>query len=144
MSYFVCGDSVRIFVCEDARQLNERKGMMMKTGTHVLFLIFAVSLNALHADESDTASVTARPVQIVTCDKLPEGLDFQVQPTGYKLGFQIYYLLEGENIVGIKTNSLKIDSMKTPDGVEISKTRNGNRTYAQGMFPEVSSFLRFF
>jgi hypothetical protein len=97
-----------------------------------------LAMGAVYAQEAGQPSVRARPVQIVSCDDLPARLDFKVKPMGYKPGFQIYYLLEGENLVGIKKDSLVLDFIKTASGSDISKHRNGKPAYEQGSFPKVS------
>jgi hypothetical protein len=64
-----------------------------------------------------------RPFQTISCDNVPEGLT----SGGYTPGFQISYVVEGQNIAGF--DSLVIETIKTPEGVDISKYWNGKPDY---------------
>lgn len=64
-----------------------------------------------------------RPFQVSWCDDVPEGLT----TWGYQPGFQISYLVEGQNIVAL--DSFVIETIKTPEGVDISKYWNGKPAY---------------
>jgi hypothetical protein len=72
----------------------------------------------------------------VSCGDLPEKLPFDVKPHGYKPGLQVYYLMEGQGIAGF--DSLEIDTIKTREGVEISKDPSGTPAYAAGPFPKAT------
>jgi len=90
---------------------------------------------SLYALGEPTFKVT--PIQTVACDDLPNNLSFKFKPFGYSKGFQVHYLIEGENLVAIKKESLKVEYIKGKDGKDISKLR-GKDTYKLGSFPKVS------
>jgi hypothetical protein len=85
--------------------------------------------NVLLGDEHAQPVLRARPIQIVSRDTLPEEMRRKLLLLS-EADFQIFYLLEGTNIAGV--DSLVIDTIKTPDGVDVSKDRNGRPTYALG------------
>jgi len=106
-------------------------------------MICAVTFGVFHAQETKNPSISVRPVQIITCDDLPSGLDFMTKPMGYKPGFQIYYLLEGENLIGIKSDSLVLDFINTASGADILKQRSGKPAYKLAPFPKTSEDGRY-
>ncbi len=93
------------------------------------------------AGENNPPTFRVRPIQIVVTDKQPRDLNLAFGLWCSDPGFQIRYLAEGQNIAGY--DSLEIESIKTPDGVDISGLRNGKRAYTvsyPGMQdPDVSS-----
>lgn len=106
----------------------------MKT-FNTTFLAIVLTLFTL---EGSAAPLTARPVQIVSCASMPDDVPFDVAPMSYNKGFEIFYLVEAENLAAFKDNSLTLTSMKTKDGKDISKTRTGKPSYEEGTFPKVS------
>jgi hypothetical protein len=48
----------------------------------------------------------------------------------YQPGFQVYYLVEGEDIAGF--GSVAVEAVTTPDGTDISRYRNGSPAYTTG------------
>jgi hypothetical protein len=87
---------------------------------------------------ADAPTVTCKPVMITTCAELPASIDFQTRPMGYELGVKIAYLVEGEDLIGFKDDSLSITSITTADGKDISKKRNGKVAWKQDSFPKTT------
>jgi hypothetical protein len=83
-------------------------------------------------------SFKIKAVQSVSSDDLPNGLPFKVKPFGYSQGFKIYYLIEGENLVKIKKDSLDLAYIKGADGKDISTMHGGKKAYRLGSFPKVT------
>jgi hypothetical protein len=88
--------------------------------------------------QTDDKPLTARPVQRVSCAVLPADMAFDVKPMGHEAGFEIYYLVEGEGLAGVKEDSLVVDAILTKDGKDISKSRTGRPAWEQGPWPKVS------
>lgn len=84
------------------------------------------------------SELSVRPIQMVSCATLPDGIAFDVKPMGHEAGFEIFYLVEGKNLIAIKEDSLILSAIKTKEGLDISKSRTGDPTYKQGPFPRVS------
>jgi hypothetical protein len=87
---------------------------------------------------ADAPTVTCKPVMITTCAELPASIDFHTRPMGYELGIKIAYLIEGEDLIGFKDESLSITSITTADGKDISKKRNGKAAWKQDSFPKTT------
>ena len=69
---------------------------------------------------------------------LPMGIEsIGYQANNHPVGFQIYYLAEGRDIV--RFDSLVIEAIKTPEGIDISKLSNGEPAYESGHFPLTSA-----
>lgn len=83
-------------------------------------------------------ALRARPVQIISCAPMPAEIGFELKPMGYDPGFEIFYLVEGNNLAGIKDDSLVMAGIRTPAGEELSKNRMGTSTCQLGPFPKVS------
>ena len=81
--------------------------------------------------------VKAEMVSLTVAKSLPSELPFQVKPHNHPEGFSVTYLLTGEGMTGINEKSLKLDSVKTSDGKELSKTRRGGANYKMGSFAKV-------
>jgi hypothetical protein len=109
----------------------------MKTTTCVELAILFFCCHAVLGADADSPALRIRPIQIVSCGGMPEGLPFNVQPPLYKPGLQVYYLLEGQGIAGF--DSLEIDAIKTREGVEISKDSSGMPAYEAGPFPKATA-----
>jgi hypothetical protein len=109
----------------------------MRTTVVVAAFVFGISLGLAVADGAE-AALHAKPIQIKSCDILPG----QVMPIAgfmqHQAGFEIVYLVEGADLVGVKSATLAIDSILTPDGRNIAKKRNGNRAYSLGSFPKAT------
>ncbi len=108
------------------------------TRTILLALATLVSLSA-----ADGPIITCKPVMITACAELPAAIDFQNRPMGYELGFKIAYLVEGEDLIGFKKDSLTITAITTADGKDLSKKRNGKASYQQGSFPKTTDDGKF-
>jgi hypothetical protein len=106
----------------------------MKTTTLAALAVLALTCHSVLAADAPRI----RPVQIVSCDTIPEGLAFDVKPMGYQPGFEIFYLVEGSDLAGIKPESLVIESIKSADGPDIAKKRNGKPACKLGPFPKAS------
>jgi hypothetical protein len=100
----------------------------------VVSLLLSVNLCGA---QSSNAPIKIHAIQLVSCASLPEGVD--IAPMGHKVGFELYYLVEGANLAGIKEDSLVMESIKTKENVELSKTPGGRPAYDLGSFPDVSS-----
>jgi hypothetical protein len=87
---------------------------------------------------AEPAALTARPIQIVSCDRLASELPFEAKPMGYEPGFQIFYAVTGEDLIGFKDDSLAVDGIKTADGKDLGKSRTGKPTWKMGSFPKVT------
>jgi hypothetical protein len=110
----------------------------MRTATFVAMLILAINVGAIFGEDASSTTLRAKPIQIVSCDVLPPEAVHLGGFMQHKPGFQIFYLIEGADLIGIKSESLSIDSVLTADGKDISKKRNGNPSYQQGSFPKAS------
>jgi hypothetical protein len=99
-------------------------------------VLFALASGILSAVDAPT--VTCKPVMITACAELPASIGFSDRPMGYDLGFKIAYLVEGEDLIGFKEDSLAITAITTADGKDISKKRNGKATWKQGSFPKTT------
>jgi hypothetical protein len=86
-------------------------------------------------------SFRIRPIQTISSDTVPEDLPFEVKPGPLRKGFTIYYLVEGKDIACF--DSLAIESIKTPQGADISRNRNGTPAYDTGAFPRTSTDGRY-
>jgi hypothetical protein len=102
----------------------------------VAVLVLSFCHSVLLGGEPAQPALRVKPIQIVSNETLPEKVPIEVAPMGFKSGFQISYLLEGQNLAGVR--SLTIDSIKTPDGTEISKDRSGAPAYELGPFSRTS------
>lgn len=99
----------------------------------LLILAFAGSIF------SEESSIMAKAIQITSCKPLPNGMDDSAKPFGYELGTKIFYIVEGEGLIGIlESNALKIEYIKDINGKDVSRKRNGKDDYELGSFPEAS------
>jgi hypothetical protein len=114
------------------------KGNTMKTISLAAVLFLTCSALLAGDESAKPGSLRAKPVQIVSCAEMPAGVGNAAAFLQHKVGFQIHYLIEGEDLIGIKPKSLVIDSITTPAGKDISKQRNGHTAYEQGSFPKAS------
>lgn len=106
--------------------------------TSILGIAFlTICCNMAFGADVDTPVMRARPIQVLSCGAAPEGLAFDIRPMGFRSGFEIYYLVEGQGIAGFE--SLSIDSIKTAQGSDISKSASGEPNYEAGPFPRRSA-----
>jgi hypothetical protein len=89
------------------------------------------------------ATVTIRPVQVVSLAEVPAGAPQDAKTVKFTKGFSVGYLIEGEDIIGIDKKSLVIEHILLPGGKDITKKRNGKDNFELGAFPEVSDDGRF-
>jgi len=113
----------------------------MKATTCVGLVILILGGRLVLAEEGGRPSMRVRPIQMTSWDNVPPGLGLPMsassyQPRGQQPGFQVSYLVEGQDIAGF--HSLTIETIKTPEGVDISKYRNGRPAYEAGAFPSTS------
>lgn len=93
----------------------------------------------LRGEDAKPAVFHAKPFRI-TSTGVVSG-EAMAAVTGFgqnKPGFEISYLIEGEDLIGVKKNSLEIKSIMTGRGKDISKKRNGKIAYDMGSFPKAS------
>jgi hypothetical protein len=95
-------------------------------GLVVLMMVSAVSA------EVPAAGLKIRPIQYISTDRIPDDLTLPID----RAGFQIRYLVEGEHLAAL--DSVEIDSIRTSDGVELSRPKNGKPTHRVGDSPMVS------
>lgn len=104
----------------------------------MLYLLTTCALVA-----ADGPTVTCKPVMITSCAELPASIGFHERPMGYELGFKIAYLVEGEDLIGFKEDSLAITAITTADGKNIATKRNGKPAWKQGSFPKTTDDGKF-
>lgn len=104
----------------------------------VLLMLATGSLAA-----ADGPVVTCKPVMITSCAELPASIGFQERPMGYELGVRIAYLVEGEDLIGFKDDSLAVTAITTADGKNIANKRNGKPAWKQGSFPKTTDDGKF-
>jgi hypothetical protein len=104
----------------------------------MLLILTACTLAA-----ADGPAVTCKPVMITSCAELPASIGFQERPMGYELGIKIAYLVEGEDLIGFKEDSLAITAITTADGKNIATKRNGKPAWKQGSFPKTTDDGKF-
>lgn len=105
------------------------------------FLLLALATATLSA--ADAPAFTCKPVMISAGAELPASIGFSDRPMGYELGCKIAYLVEGEDLIGFKKDSLLITSITTADGKDIATKRNGKPAWKQGSFPKTTDDGRF-
>jgi hypothetical protein len=103
--------------------------------------VCSLTTGMLAAAEGPT--ITCKPVMMTSCAELPASIDFQNRPMGYELGFKIVYLVEGEDLIGFKKDSLTIAAITTADGKNIAAKRNGKPSWKQGSFPKTTDDGKF-
>lgn len=104
-------------------------------------LMLALAAAVIPAAEATVAS--CKPVMISACAELPASIDFQNRPMGYELGFKIVYLVEGEDLIGFKKDSLVITTITGADGKDLAKKRNGKPSWKEGSFPKTTDDGKF-
>ena len=106
----------------------------MKTKACAAIVVAMISCNLAPGGDGGKPSMRVRPIQIISCDNLPSEMAIDAKPMGYQPGFQVFYLVEGQDIAGF--DSLAIESINTPEGVDIWKYRNGKPAYKVGVRAE--------
>jgi hypothetical protein len=105
----------------------------MKPTTRTAMLILALIASRAVGADSNPTPLEIRPIEITSWaahpDDLSVGLEAFLQGRNRRPGSQIVYLMTGKDLVGIKHDSLRIESVRTIDGAEISKKRNGEPAY---------------
>ena len=109
---------------------------MKPTATIGIVTLFLFS-TFVFGDDPEPPVLKVRPIHFVSSDTIPLEVDRRVLPTGLKRGFEIYYLVEGKEIAGFE--SLTLESIKTPKGVDLSRSWNGAPGYQAGPSPQVST-----
>jgi hypothetical protein len=104
----------------------------------ILALGLIISSAAFAAD-----ALKCRRIQTVSCDTISGELPFDVKPMSYEPGFTIYYLVEAQDLIGFKDDSLVIESIVGADGKDCSKKRNGSANYEMGSFPKCTEDGKF-
>ena len=104
----------------------------------LLLVLIASALTA-----ADAPVITCKPVMITACAELPASIGFQERPMGYELGVKISYLVEGQDLIGFKDESLMITAITTADGKNIANKRNGKPAWKQGSFPKTTDDGKF-
>jgi hypothetical protein len=92
---------------------------------------------------ADAPAFTCKPVMVTACGELPASIGFTDRPMGYELGFKVTYLIEGQDLIGFKEDSLQVSAITTADGKELAKKRNGKPAWKQGSFPKTTDDGRY-
>jgi hypothetical protein len=87
---------------------------------------------------ADATIPTCKPVMITAGSALPTTIGFGERPMGHMEGCKISYLVEGQDLIGFKKDSLTITSILGADGKDISQTRMGKKTWKMGHFPKTT------
>lgn len=69
---------------------------------------------------------------------LGDEVPFEVKPMGHEAGAEFSFLIRGENLVGIKDDSVDITTFTLGDGRQWARTRSGKPNWKQESFPKVS------
>lgn len=109
----------------------------MKTFRQILaaLLILVPALPALAQAPQGPA---IRLVQIRSAIPLPESIPFEAKPMGYEPGFELFYIVKGEGLAGVKKDSIVLDHIRTRDGTDLAAHSNGRPAYEMGSFPKAS------
>jgi hypothetical protein len=95
--------------------------------------------SAPQASAQGAASVAAAPIQYAFNLPKIEGLPMNLRPMGEdKIGCKITYLVAGNGITEIVSDSLKIESITSKDGKDISKNNRGRDAWSMDRFPRIS------
>lgn len=100
----------------------------------VPLLLAVLSSGALAAEPG----ITITPVQVISQAKVPAGAPDKAKKIMFTEGFSIGYLVAGKDLIGFAEDSLRIDAIRTRDGKDLAKKRNGEPAWEMGSFPEAS------
>lgn len=104
----------------------------------------AVSVTGpVRAQQQSPAPLTARPIQFRASAPLPGSIPFEKKPFGHSTGFEIVYLVEGQDLSGIKEDSLQLAALRGRDGSDLSLTRSGTSPVELGPFPQTTDDGRY-
>lgn len=87
---------------------------------------------------AEEAPLIARAIHITASENIPGDIPFGVRPMGYEPGFHIFYLVEGDGLIGLDESSVKVEYIKDKAGKNITLKRNGKPDYEFGSFPQAS------
>ena len=100
----------------------------------------ALLISAINCAFAQNTGLAAKAIQYTCVYSLPEasGLPFSVKPmNAEKTGCEITYLVEGNNLTGIDTDSVRIESIMSKAGDDLSKDKRGRSTWRIGSFPKI-------
>jgi hypothetical protein len=97
----------------------------------------------IRAQQQGSATLRARPIQFRASAPLPETIPFEKKPFGHASGFEIVYLVEGQDLSGVKEDSLQLAELRGRDGSDLSSTRTGTSPVELGPFPQATDDGRF-
>jgi hypothetical protein len=100
-------------------------------------LACAALLLALCAPAFAADAPTATPVRAVVSNPLPADLEFMDRPYS-EAGLNLTFMVEGENLVGVKTDSLKVTAATDGDGNDVSQNRDGSPACKMGSWPKAT------
>ena len=111
---------------------------MMKAMPRIAILALVLACTSVLGEDGGKPTWRVRPIQIVSSDHLPEELPFELVPEFFRQGhFHIRYLIEGQGILCL--GHLSIDSIKTPEGRDISRQPSGAPAYHVEPSPGIST-----
>ncbi len=98
-----------------------------------LILLASCTLAAAAPAAEPVASV----IMVKACTPLPAEVPFDVKPMGIEPGWEMAFLIQGEDLVAIKDESLEITALALA-GKDVTNSRSGKPTWKMGSFPKAS------
>jgi hypothetical protein len=98
-------------------------------------LVLVLRVGILRGEDAKPAVLQAKLFRIVATAALPPQAEKLAVSYGQSMeeGFQAFYLVKGAHIIAIDEYSLSLESLMTPEGVDILKKRNESLTYDLGV-----------
>jgi hypothetical protein len=130
---------------------------MVKAASNIVIVTAALCCNLAFGEDDGKATIRIRPIQILSRAPVPKDIPVEMRPSGlspahlddkepitrnllddflYPTAFEIWYLIEGRNIVSF--DSMTIDSISTPEGHDISHFPEGKPSYTVGLPPKTT------
>ncbi|MEM9445394.1 MAG: hypothetical protein AAGA18_08570 [Verrucomicrobiota bacterium] len=88
-------------------------------------------------------SIKIKPIQIVSASPIPKDLQDPDKPIGHQEGLQIYYLLEGKNLVGINKDSFKLDFLTMAGKEDFLEQQGRNLTHVSIIYTKFSEDKKY-
>ncbi len=96
-----------------------------------------LSLVLLAACTLTAADPVASVVMLKACTPLPAEVPFDVKPMGMETGWAMAFLIQGEDLVAVKEDSLEVTTL-TLAGKDVANSHSGKPTWEIGSFPKAS------